>query len=184
MIPPPRQLNARAIGWVVRPEPARIDRAGTATTALNRPAKEHQPMRTMSPDERRRFLSERPRTMKVATVRPDGRPHVAPVWFALDGDDVIFTTGENTVKGTNLRRDPRVCLCVDDDMPPFAYVQIDGVATLTDDLPALLHWATIIGGRYMGIDHADAFGRRNAVPGELLVRVTPTRILARAGIAD
>ena len=41
----------------------------------------------------RDFLLSRPaHTAKVATVRADGRPHVAPVWFDLDGDDVMFTT--------------------------------------------------------------------------------------------
>jgi PPOX class probable F420-dependent enzyme len=141
-------------------------------------------MRTMTGDEYRRFLTERPRTMKLATVRPDGRPHVTPVWFVLDGDTVVFTTGERYIKGQDMRRDPRVCLCVDDETPPFAYVMIEGAAALSDDLDELLVWATRIGGKYMGADQAEPFGRRNAVPGELLVRVTPTKIIARAGIAD
>jgi PPOX class probable F420-dependent enzyme len=141
-------------------------------------------MRTMTPAGYRHFLSEPARTMKVATVREDGRPHLAPVWFVLDGETIIFTTGADTLKGRSLRRDPRVSLCVDDEAPPFAYVLIDGVASLSDNLDDLLSWATRIGGKYMGADQADAFGRRNGVPGELLVRVAPRRIVARAGIAD
>jgi nitroimidazol reductase NimA-like FMN-containing flavoprotein (pyridoxamine 5'-phosphate oxidase superfamily) len=55
-------------------------------------------MRAMSAEEARAFLLERPRTAKLATVRADGRPHVAPVWFELDGDDLVFTTWHTTVK--------------------------------------------------------------------------------------
>jgi PPOX class probable F420-dependent enzyme len=138
----------------------------------------------MTPDETRDFLLEGTRTAALATVRGDGRPHVAPVWFTLDGDDLLFNTGENTVKGANLRRDGRVALMVDDEEPPFAFVSIEGDVSLSDDLDTMRYWATRIAARYMGEDQADAYGRRNAVPGELLVRVHPTKIVAMSGVAD
>jgi PPOX class probable F420-dependent enzyme len=141
-------------------------------------------MRKMSPDEWRSFLLEGTRTGKLATVRKDGRPHVVPVWFVLDGDDTVFTTARDTVKGHALRRDPRVCLCVDDQRPPYAYVMVEGAAKLSDDLDEMLPWATRIAARYMGDARADAYGRRNAVEGELLVRVRPAKVLALAAIAD
>ena len=138
----------------------------------------------MPDEERRAFLIEGTRTGKLATVRRDGRPHVVPVWFVLDGDDVLLTTGAETVKGRNLRRDPRVCLCVDDEDPPFGYVMVEGEAEASEDHDDLLRWATRLGGRYMGADRAEEFGRRNAVEGELLVRIRPLKIVARAAIAD
>jgi PPOX class probable F420-dependent enzyme len=141
-------------------------------------------MYEMSRDERRAFLLEGTRTAKLATTRKDGRPHVAPVWFLLDGDDVVFTTAETSVKGHAIRRDPHVTLCVDDERPPFAYVVIEGTATVDPDLGRLREWAIRIGERYMGAERAEEYGARNAVPGELLVRVTPTKVLARARIAD
>src|SRR5262245_22492968 len=134
-------------------------------------------MRQLNPTEARAFLLARPRTAKLASVRADGRPHVAPIWFDLDGDALVFTTWHPTVKAANIRRDPRVSLCVDDENPPFAFVLIDGVATLSDDLDELRRWAARIAGRYMGADVAESYGRRNGVPGELLVRVTPTKII-------
>ena len=69
----------------------------------------------MSDQERRAFLSAGTRTAKLAATRTNGAPHVAPIWFVLDGDDVIFTTGAGTVEGKSLLRDGRVALCVDDD---------------------------------------------------------------------
>ena len=106
----------------------------------------------MSDDERRAFLSEGTRTAKVATTRADGRPHVAPVWFVLDGDDVIFTTGVGSVKGSTLQRDPRVSVVVDNEVAPFAFVVIDGIAEISHDHDELQRWATALGARYMGAD--------------------------------
>ncbi len=132
----------------------------------------------MLTDEARAFLLQGTRTGKLATVRADGSPHVAPIWFLLDGDDLVLTTGADTAKGRNLRRDPRVAISVDDERPPFAFCVVFGTAALSEDPDELLRWATAIGGRYMGAERAEELGRRNGVPGELLVRVTPTRVAA------
>lgn len=143
-------------------------------------------MRTMSEQEINAFLSHGTRTGKLATVREDGRPHAAPIWFVLDPEtgDLLFNTGAETIKGKNLRRDPRLTIVVDDETPPYAYVLVEGIATLSDDSAAMLPWATAIGGRYMGAENAEAFGRRNAVPGELLVRVRRVKTIGQADIAS
>jgi PPOX class probable F420-dependent enzyme len=138
----------------------------------------------MTDDERRAFLLHGTRTGILSTVRADGRPHAAPVWFTLDGDDVLLTTGAETVKGRNLRRTGRAVLTVDESTPPFDFVTIEGRVELSADLDEMLRWCTVIGGRYMGGDQATAFGARNAVPGELLVRLRPDRFVALAGIAE
>jgi PPOX class probable F420-dependent enzyme len=138
----------------------------------------------MTGDDWKQFAFEIPRTAKLATVRADGAPHVAPVWVALDGDEIVFMTGEDTMKGKALQRDPRVALCFDDEAPPFSFVSIEGEARISRDLDALLHWSTIIAGRYMGGDRAEEFGRRNAVPGELLVHVVPTRIVGHRNMSE
>jgi PPOX class probable F420-dependent enzyme len=134
-------------------------------------------------EEQRKFLLQGTRTGKLATVRRDGRAHIVPIWFTLDGDTIVFTTGEHTVKMENMRHSAQVCICVDDETPPYAYIMIEGTASWHTDPKALLHWATCIGGRYMGEDRAEEYGRRNGVPGELLVRVTPTRIRFEKEIA-
>jgi PPOX class probable F420-dependent enzyme len=141
-------------------------------------------MQEMTTEEYRSFLLDRARTASLATVRADGRPHVAPIWFDLDGDTFVFTTWETTVKARNMRRDARVSLCVDDEEPPFSFVLVEGNAEMTAGDPDHLYWATRVAGRYMGAELAEAYGRRNTVPGELLVRVTPSSIVARKNIAD
>jgi PPOX class probable F420-dependent enzyme len=138
----------------------------------------------MTAREYENFMLVRARTATLATVRADGRPHAAPIWFDLDGDILVFTTGESTVKGRNMRRDPRVSLCIDEEEPPFHFVVIEGKAELTAEDPDILRWATRIGGRYMGAERAEEYGRRNAVASELLVRVTPQKILAYKNISD
>lgn len=141
-------------------------------------------MQEMTPEETRSFLMDTVRTGKLATVRPDGRPHVAPIWYQLDGDDLLFTTWHESVKAKNLQHDARVSICVDDEQPPFAFVIIEGMVEISEKPDDLLRWATRIGERYMGPDQAEAFGQRNGVKGELLVRITPTKIIARKNISD
>lgn len=139
----------------------------------------------MTEDEVWAFLdSSPPRTGKLATVRADGSPHVAPIWFCVDGREIVFNTGAETVKGKALARDSRVALCVDDETPPFSFVIVEGTALVVDDAGELRRWAGLIGGRYMGADQAEVYGERNGVPGELLVRIRPTRITAQADLAD
>ncbi|MFG3201286.1 PPOX class F420-dependent oxidoreductase [Streptomyces sp. NPDC048192] len=137
----------------------------------------------MTDEEWRAFVSHGTRTGKLSTVRADGSPHVAPIWFLLDGDELVFNTGKETVKGRNLARDGRVALCVDDDRPPFHFVVLNGRARLSEDLAELRHWATRIAARYMGEDRAEEYGARNGVPGELLVRVTVDQVVAVKDLA-
>jgi hypothetical protein len=145
------------------------------------------PYSAMSDEEVHAFLTGSPRTAKLATTRADGRPHVAPVWFDVEEDGAImFNTGKDTVKGRNLRRDPRVSLCIDDDAPPYAFVVIEGTAEVIEDPDPGERVATAgrIGGRYMGADRADEYGRRNGVPGEMVVRVRPARVVSARDLAD
>jgi PPOX class probable F420-dependent enzyme len=140
----------------------------------------------MNDAEVREFLTAMPaRPAILATVRADGRPHVAPIWYAMDDDDsIVFNTGETTVKGRNLRRAGYAAMSVDDDEAPFSFVTLEGPVMISDDLAEVRHWAGVIGGRYMGADRAHEYGERNGVPGELLVRLTPTKIVSARDLAD
>jgi PPOX class probable F420-dependent enzyme len=130
------------------------------------------------------FLSAGTRTGMLGYVAADGRPLVAPVWFVVDDGQLVFNTGRDTSKGRALARDSRVVICVDDPHPPYSFVQVQGVAKVTEDPQDVLDIATRTGARYMGADRADEFGHRNAVPGELVARVSPTKVVAGFDISD
>jgi PPOX class probable F420-dependent enzyme len=145
----------------------------------------------------REFVGALPaRTATCAVTLADGSPHATPVWVTLDGPAdgladapdaetrIVFTTYGTSVKGRALRRDPRLSLCWDDERPPFSFVTVLGAVELLDDPDQVRHWAGVLGGRYMGADRAEEYARRNGVPGELLVRVTPVRVIAVNGVAD
>lgn len=135
-------------------------------------------MREMTTDETRAFLSTGTRTGKLAWVGGNGAPHVAPVWFVLDGDDLVFNTHEDSGKAKALAREGRASLVVDLEAPPYGFVKVDGMISFDDDLDRVRAVATQIGGRYMGEERAEEFGARNGVPGERIVRLTPTKITA------
>jgi PPOX class probable F420-dependent enzyme len=126
----------------------------------------------------RDFLTQGTRTGKLGYLSSSGRPLVTPIWFILEGDSLVFNTGAATAKGRALARDPRATLCVDLEEPPYAFVQVQGEAELSEDPAELLRTATAIAARYVGAEQAEQFRRRNAVPGELVVRLRPTRVLA------
>lgn len=136
-------------------------------------------MEEMTKAEYTEFLTTPARCGKLATVREDGRPHVVPIWFVLDGENLIFTAWHTSIKVKNILRDGRVAICIDEDTPPYHYVLIEGHAELMDSSPeAGKHWAGLIGGRYMGQDRAQEFGERNGVEGEWVFRLIPEKVIA------
>jgi PPOX class probable F420-dependent enzyme len=139
----------------------------------------------MTRAEWQRFLADPVRPAILGTVRPDGRPHTAPIWYAIDDDgSLMFNTGADTVKGRNIAAHPGVSLCVQDDQPPFSFCVVEGPAEMSDDLDEVRRWAGIIGGRYMGDDRAEEYAARNGVPGETIVRLRPVKVVAVKDVAD
>ncbi len=146
-------------------------------------------MTPMTPDEVVAFMRDGSRTGKLAVTRKDGSPHVVPIWFDFDDTtgDLVFVMGRQSLKARCIARDPRVSICVDTMEMPFDFARIDGeasTATYDDDPDAMLHWATETCRRFVGDERAAEFGRRNADPDELLVRVRPTRYVGASGITD
>jgi PPOX class probable F420-dependent enzyme len=134
-------------------------------------------MASLSDPRVRDFLTRGTRTGKLAFLAAGGRPLVAPVWFIVEGDSLVFNTNSQTAKGRALARDPRASLCVDEEEPPYAFVQVQGEAELSEDPAELVRTATAIAARYMGAERAGEFGQRNGVPGELVVRLRPVKVL-------
>lgn len=140
-------------------------------------------MENMTVEEYTQFLTAGTRTGKLATVRQDGRPHIAPIWFEMDGEVLVFMTWHKSVKAANIKREARVSICVDEEVPPFSFVVVEGTCTITENGAERAYWAKRIGGRYMGEAQAEAYGKRNSVEGELVIRVQPTKIIAKKDVA-
>ena len=138
----------------------------------------------MSLEQRRAFLTEGTRNAVVATIRAEGRPHAVPVWYVMDGDDVLIGTNEGTVKGQNLSRDPRVTVVVEDPAPPYSFVTIDGVAELVRDPEQIRRGATEIGTRYLGPEQAAGFVEYATGPGWFIARIRPEHVVAVARVSD
>lgn len=139
-------------------------------------------MPKMTDDEYRQFLTEGTRTAKLAATREDGRPHVVPIWFVMDADDLVLVTSENSVKGRSILRDGRVALCVDDETPPYAFVLIEGDTATSEEPDEVLHWSTLNAARYVDEDKIEEYGRMNAGAGMMLVRITPTKVVTESNI--
>lgn len=154
----------------------------------------------MSKEEIIDFLNQGTMTAKVATSSTSGLPHVAPVWFIIDDKTktawsdrndnkdlvLVFTTSEKSVKARQLLGNPRVSVCVDDQKPPFSFVIINGIAEIEHNPKhdVLLQYTTKLAERYMGKENSERFGRRNAVEGELIIRIIPTKIIAQKDVSD
>lgn len=135
-------------------------------------------MASLNDPEVRDFLQQGTRTGKLSYLAASGHPLVTPIWFIVEGDSIVFNTGKGTAKGRSLTRDPRTCLCVDLQEPPYGFVQVQGEAELSEDPAELLRTATAIAARYVGPERAEAFGKRNAMPGEYVVHLRPAKVLA------
>lgn len=142
-------------------------------------------MEKMTKVEYLNFLKEHPRSAKIATVREDGRPHVVPIWFSLDGDTLIFTAWHTSVKVKNILHDGRVAICVDEDSPPYHYVLLEGRAEIIDKSEEASHyWAKFIAERYMGAEKAEILAGRYGIEGEWVFRMTPENIVAYKNVTD
>jgi PPOX class probable F420-dependent enzyme len=142
-------------------------------------------MSEMTRYEIKNFLLQGTFTGKLGTINNDRTPHVVPIWYTVDEEDnIIFNTGDESVKARNIRRDNRVRLCVDDQTPLFSFVTIDDIAEIiSNERREVYKWAKIIAARYMGDDKSEAYRRRNSGEGELLIKITPIRVIGQKDIA-
>lgn len=127
----------------------------------------------MSKAEREAFLAD-VHIAIVSIADGDRGPIVAPVWYAYEpGGDIRFTTSANSLKVQRIRATGRVSLCVQTEKSPYAYVTVEGPATIGE--PDFDRDSRPIAERYLGVEGARAYigGRTENSPGSVLVRLTP-----------
>ncbi len=128
----------------------------------------------MTRDEIDAFLRE-PRIADLATIRPDGSPHVAPVWYHYDGEKVKVIASRTAVKTQNIRNDPRVALSIATEAAPYEYVLVTGTASVSDDAaPDLLR---AMANHYKGVAEGRRYADEVLRDAEFItITVTPSRI--------
>lgn len=143
-------------------------------------------MTPMTEEEAEAFLRHGTRTGKLSVNLPSGRPTIAPIWFELGDDGVLrMTSSASSAKVRALRVDPRACVLVDLEEPPYGFVKVDATAVIVDDDPELLlKVATAVGRRYMGADRAEEYGHRNGGSGSVVLEFTPVKVTAMGGVSD
>ncbi len=137
----------------------------------------------MTENEAIAFLAAETHTGKLATAGPAGDPHVAPIWFVVDGPDLVFSTGRDSVKGRHLRANPRAALTVDVERFPYHFAAVRGDVTVAEDPSDLRAWATRIAERYVPAGEAETYGQFNSQSGSLLCRLRMDRVVGVRDIA-
>ena len=129
----------------------------------------------MNNEEMETYLHE-PHIANLATVRPDGSPHVTPVWHHYDGKNVYVVAEEFAVKVRNIRHEPRVSLSIATDGRPYKYVLVNGTATISHDkIPELVRTMAI---NYLGLEEGVRYTEK--VLKELrfcVITVTPSKLI-------
>jgi len=120
-----------------------------------------------------RFVS-RPRIARLASVRADGSPHVAPVWYRYEDGAFLVLTDRGSQKHRNVERDPRVVLCVDDERPPYHTVIVRGRASIGE--PPGEAWREAMAVHYLGEEAGRRYVRENPEPDNVLLRIVPERV--------
>jgi PPOX class probable F420-dependent enzyme len=129
-------------------------------------------------DEEISALLEGPTIARLATVRPDGRPHISPMFFLYRDGLVYFMQRKNTAKKKidNLRQNPHVALSIDTCEPPYLAVLIEGTADVTEENVDEIAMAISI--KYEGEEAGRERQRQLHEESPLwLIRVRPTRIM-------
>ena len=96
-------------------------------------------------------LFDKPAFANLATLMPDGRPQVSPVWVDYDGQHVLFNSARGRQKDKNVRRDPRVSLAVVDPENPYRYLEVRGRVVDITENGADAH-IDKLAKKYLGVD--------------------------------
>ncbi|WP_431683688.1 PPOX class F420-dependent oxidoreductase [Kitasatospora sp. KL5] len=128
-----------------------------------------------------RALLDAPVPAVLATLNPDGSPQTSVVWVGRDGDDLLVSTAAGRRKERNLRRDPRASLTVYDPADPLRYVEIRGLATVTEDTGRSL--AVTLAEQYEGPGAGQEYLDLPTEVLRVVVRISPTRVVGTAATA-
>jgi PPOX class probable F420-dependent enzyme len=125
-------------------------------------------------EEQRNFIREH-RLAVVGLTRRSGPPHLSPVYYVVDGDDILISTTASRFKAKAVRRNPEVSVCVLAESMPFAYVAVYGKGVVEEHgAPELMaHIGTAMSGNPIPEAAMGALEERAKEEGRVVLRVTP-----------
>jgi PPOX class probable F420-dependent enzyme len=121
--------------------------------------------------ERGREILEKRSIGNVATLMPDGSPHVTPVWVYVEGDHILVNTLDGRLKPRNIRRDPRVAISIPDPDVPTVALIVRGHAELAEE--GAREHADRLAKKYLDEDVFPYLGPDDV---RLLIRIRPERV--------
>ncbi|MEU6741478.1 PPOX class F420-dependent oxidoreductase [Streptosporangium sandarakinum] len=125
-----------------------------------------------------RQILDAPNLGVLATLNPDGSPQTSVVWVGTDGDDVVISSQAGRRKVLNLERDPRASLSVFDLSDSDRYVEIRGLATITEDEGRRL--VVELAEKYEGAGAGEEYLRLPPEKVRVVIRITPQRVVGYA----
>ncbi|MFQ5873357.1 MAG: PPOX class F420-dependent oxidoreductase [Dehalococcoidia bacterium] len=128
------------------------------------------------------FLQQK-RVGVLGINRKNAPPQLVPVWYLYDDEAIWIMSEKEVPKVGNIRRDPRVTLCVDDKILPYKGVVIYGTVTLTED--NIHERRRAIAQRYLGESEGEAYAAQPRPRGKILLKLVPERTYSwDRGLAD
>ena len=114
-------------------------------------------------------LTKKKAFAQLATLMPDGSPHVSPVWFEYDGKNIVINSAKGRVKDKNMRRDPRVGLDIVDPENPYRHLSIRGRVVEITEKDSDAH-IDKLAKNYLGVD---SYPNRRAGEVRVIYRIEP-----------
>jgi PPOX class probable F420-dependent enzyme len=133
---------------------------------------------TASLSDAARKIIDAPNPAVLATVNPDGSPQTSVVWVRRDGNDLLISSAAGRRKDKNLARDPRVSMTVYDQADPLQYVEIRGLASISEDPGRQL--AVSLAEEYEGPGAGQEYLELPPEVIRIVIRITPLRVLGSA----
>jgi len=133
---------------------------------------------TASLSDTARKIIDEPNPAVLATVNPDGSPQTSVVWVRRDGDDLLISSAAGRRKDKNLARDPRVSVTVYDQADPLQYVELRGLASISEDAGRQL--AVSLAEEYEGPGAGQEYLELPPEVIRIVIRITPQRVLGSA----
>ena len=124
-------------------------------------------------DRQLKFVSA-PRIGRLASIMPDGSPHVAPIWYRFEGGAFLVLTERGSQKHRNVERDPRVVLCIDDEKAPYHTVLVRGMVEIGESPPR--EWREGLAIHYLGEEAGRRYTAGNDSPNNVLLRLVPEHV--------